>query len=1077
MVGEGPTPGRTAVPNAERRVTALGNTRPVRKPGSRSAGVRTVRVALVASLALVVAATTSGTAAAAPGTATPVNGNGPRMPLVGSVAPVPSGAAVLGPTAPATRVTVDVALRPRDPAALAGYARAVSTPGDPRYRQYLPAGHLASTFGPTAAAVQATRDWLASTGLTVGSTTPDGLVVPATGTAGQLESAFAVPLVQARLTDGRTVRLATKDPSVPSTLVPVLQGVLGLSDQAIARPHLTAPVPLGTASAGPVHGAAAHAVGPQPCAAATATRPPGTVSPRTASDLASTYGLSSLFAGGRDGSGQTVGIFELEQYTPTDIATYQACYGTGVPVTDTPVDGGAGTPVQYGEAALDIEVVAGLAPGVSVHVYTGPNDGANGAFDTYQQMVTDDTAKVITTSWGQCESLLGSNTALSRQAQLAEQTLFQLAAVQGQTVVAASGDSGSSDCYPANGDPAVAVDDPSVQPFVTGVGGTVLSAIAADHPTEVAWGGAASSGGAGGGGNSVTFAAPAWQQVAAARSGLTAYNCGASGNLQCREVPDVSASADRAYGDVIFFNGIWYVFGGTSMASPLWAALVADVDQGCAAPAGYLDPTLYGSGAAGAFNDVGTGDNYLPSLPAGVTTAFPATTGYDMATGWGSPRAVALLGLLTGAASGCPTVTGLAPATGPAVGGTQVVISGSGFGSAAPGVAFGGTPATVLSHDPGGTSVTVVAPARAAGPAAVTVTSNSAAAGGTSPATAVSTYTYFAPVVTGVTPGKGPVSGGGTVVITGSRFDQVQSVTFGGRTATFRVDSSGVIAATVPAGAAGTVDVIVQAQSGSSSPSAQARYTYALPGYWMAASDGGIFAFGGAGFHGSAASLALGAPVVAVAPTSDDQGYWLVASDGGIFAFGDAPFYGSTGNLTLNRPIVGMAPTPDGRGYWLVASDGGIFAFGDAPFYGSTGNLTLNRPVVGMAAAPDGRGYWLVASDGGIFAFGDAPFFGSTGNLTLNRQVVGMAATTHGAGYWLVASDGGIFAFGDAPFFGSTGNLTLNRPVVGMAVDLTGTGYWLVASDGGIFAFGDAPFFGSTGNLTLNRPITGMAAT
>ncbi|MGH9080006.1 MAG: hypothetical protein ACRDYE_08060, partial [Acidimicrobiales bacterium] len=80
-------------------------------------------------------------------------------------------------------------------------------------------------------------------------------------------------------------------------------------------------------------------------------------------------------------------------------------------------------------------------------------------------------------------------------------------------------------------------------------------------------------------------------------------------------------------------------------------------------------------------------------------------------------------------------------------------------------------------------------------------------------------------------------------------------------------------------------------------------------------------------------------------------GYWLVASDGGIFAFGDARFFGSTGNLALNRPVVGMAATPDGGGYWLVASDGGIFAFGDAPFEGSTGGLALRRPVVGVAGA------------------------------------------------------------------------------------------------------------------------------
>jgi hypothetical protein len=129
---------------------------------------------------------------------------------------------------------------------------------------------------------------------------------------------------------------------------------------------------------------------------------------------------------------------------------------------------------------------------------------------------------------------------------------------------------------------------------------------------------------------------------------------------------------------------------------------------------------------------------------------------------------------------------------------------------------------------------------------------------------------------------------------------------------------------------------------------------------------------------------------VTPAPTS---GYWLVASDGGIFSFGNAQFYGSTGAIHLNKPIVGMTSTPDGLGYWLVASDGGIFSFGDAHFYGSEGATVLNKPIVGMTSTPDGLGYWLVASDGGIFSFGDAKFYGSTGAIQLNQPIVGMTST------------------------------------------------------------------------------------
>ncbi|MGH9038356.1 MAG: hypothetical protein ACRD0O_21580, partial [Acidimicrobiia bacterium] len=108
-------------------------------------------------------------------------------------------------------------------------------------------------------------------------------------------------------------------------------------------------------------------------------------------------------------------------------------------------------------------------------------------------------------------------------------------------------------------------------------------------------------------------------------------------------------------------------------------------------------------------------------------------------------------------------------------------------------------------------------------------------------------------------------------------------------------------------------------------------------------------------------SLAAGVPSLRraqAASAAPASGYWLVASDGGLFSFGDAGFYGSTGAVKLNKPIVGMAPTATGQGYWLVASDGGMFSFGDAAFYGSTGAVKLNKPIVGMAPTATGKGYW-----------------------------------------------------------------------------------------------------------------------
>ncbi len=244
--------------------------------------------------------------------------------------------------------------------------------------------------------------------------------------------------------------------------------------------------------------------------------------------------------------------------------------------------------------------------------------------------------------------------------------------------------------------------------------------------------------------------------------------------------------------------------------------------------------------------------------------------------------------------------------------------------------------------------------------------------------------------------------------------------------------------------------------------------------YWLVASDGGIFSFGGASFYGSTGGMVLNKPVVGMAATHDGLGYWLVASDGGIFSYGDAKFYGSTGSIALNKPVVGMAVTPDGDGYWLVASDGGIFSYGDAQFYGSTGSMRLNQPVVGMAATPDGKGYWLVASDGGIFAFGDAAFYGSTGSLVLNKPVVGMLAGPGGAGYFLVASDGGMFAFGSAPFYGSLGGVPIKNPIVAAAATSNFSGYWFTDSAGLVSNFGQASYYGSA-PPNLFRPIVGMA--
>ncbi|HEX4219565.1 MAG TPA: hypothetical protein VHZ02_14415 [Acidimicrobiales bacterium] len=245
-------------------------------------------------------------------------------------------------------------------------------------------------------------------------------------------------------------------------------------------------------------------------------------------------------------------------------------------------------------------------------------------------------------------------------------------------------------------------------------------------------------------------------------------------------------------------------------------------------------------------------------------------------------------------------------------------------------------------------------------------------------------------------------------------------------------------------------------------------------GYHLAASDGGVFSFGDAGFFGSMGGEPLNQPVVGMASTSDRGGYWLAASDGGIFTFGDAGYFGSKGDQTLNKPVVGMTPTPSGQGYWLVASDGGVFTFGDAGFFGSLGGAPPAHPVVGIQSTASGKGYWLVASDGTVTPFGDASNFGSlTGEP--GKTIVGFATTPSADGYWLVASDGSVFPFGGARLYGSAAGQPLNAPIVSITPTATGQGYWLAASDGGVFAYGDAQFYGSEGGQHLNAPVVGSS--
>lgn len=214
-------------------------------------------------------------------------------------------------------------------------------------------------------------------------------------------------------------------------------------------------------------------------------------------------------------------------------------------------------------------------------------------------------------------------------------------------------------------------------------------------------------------------------------------------------------------------------------------------------------------------------------------------------------------------------------------------------------------------------------------------------------------------------------------------------------------------------------------------------------GYWLDASDGGVFSFGDTQFYGSMPGLgfnpagsgkphSLNAPIVGMVPSHDDGGYFMVASDGGVFAFGDATFAGSCPGIGgCNGAAVAVVPDATGGGYWVVTATGSVYAFGDAHNYGAPGQQ--GSPITSAVATPDGGGYWILDAAGQVFAYGDASAQlgsappGAAGGLDPASSIF---STSDGNGYWVVTGRGKVYNFGDAPFDGDMSGTQLAGPII-----------------------------------------------
>jgi hypothetical protein len=762
------------------------------------------------------------------------------------------------------KVSGDVTLRPRDPAAVTAAALAVSNPKSLQYRQYLAPGAFRAKYGPTATTIATVAATLRAAHLTVSSVSSNGMLIHFTGTAAQAGTALHTGFATYRLKNGRTGTEMTSAPAFPTSVASQVTGVIGLN--TLAKPvstiehwdagHAKLSTPLTrSAATAPIAGA------PVPCAAATknATSQNGL----TYDHLAHAYGLDGLFRSGDFGAGQHIAVYELAPFVPSDVSTFDTCYFGKAGAADMAtrlhsilVDGGAGTGAGDGtdEADLDVQDVAAFAPKADIDVYTAPNSSL-GYLDEYNQIISSDADKFITSSWvsTDCEQdTEGFEPGLVDT----ENQLFEQAALQGQTVLNSAGDSGSDGCA-FNGSPSpvapfVSASDPSTQPFVTSVGGTTITDDT-NRPKEQVWNDG-NFGGAGGGGTSALWSAPSWQQGANSTIDPSVF-AGALGTgsgfghgfdqpcpqatstdmTVCRTVPDVTAEADEFTGAVGIFDatfGGWVDFGGTSSSTPLWAAMLADVQAsaGCqsSGPLGFISPKLYAIGAnpaqdAASFNDVTVGNNDEYDISNG--DLFRATPGFDLASGLGSPRLTAPGGqpalaafLCAQAPSGAPGVSALTPAVEPASPTGTLTITGTGFtGASAVSIGTFAVPTSdidVLSD----TQIRVTAPPAAtqtggdtgesgAGRAIVSVTT----AHGSSRVTPASELQYVdtnagsaVPAVTLVSNDVGQQAGGNHINVYGAGFTSggspnVTSVTVGGVPATFAITSTNQLTVTVPA--------------------------------------------------------------------------------------------------------------------------------------------------------------------------------------------------------------------------------------------------------------------------------------
>ncbi|MGA3181110.1 MAG: protease pro-enzyme activation domain-containing protein [Verrucomicrobiota bacterium] len=573
--------------------------------------------------------------------------------LKGHVPPITKRLTSIGRLESGTRLDLAIGLPLRNREKLTNLLQELYQPSNANFRQFLTADQFASSFGPSEKDYQAVADFAKSHGLMVKGTHANRTLLDVSGSVADIERAFHVKMqVYQHPVEARTFFAPDVEPSVDLD-IPLL-AISGLDSYVRPRPliHRTpaAPQPAVTLGGGGGGGG----------------RGGNYSGPFFGSDFRSAYAAGVS----QDGTGQSLGLFELSGYYPDDITNFESevDFATSVTVTNILIDGfdGDDTNMDYAlEVTGDIEMAISMAPGLDrVLVYEGPTPLDVAPIETNYVQPSTTTAQINDVLNRMATDNLARQLSSSYQMDINTSTvqIFQQFAAQGQSFFQGSGDFGG---YPG------AIDQPADDPYLTVVGGTTMTMTAegGSWASETVWLTPASDLNAllgallglilpntpeyaSGGGVSLTYAIPFWQQGIS----MTANQ----GSTTMRNLPDVALVANNinvVWGNDPFYTngnngyvelnellgaGDDYTEGGTSLATPLWAGFMALVNQKAAEngqpPVGFANPALYAiaksTNYSSCFHDITTGNSFNAST--GSPSKYEAAAGYDLCTGWGT---------------------------------------------------------------------------------------------------------------------------------------------------------------------------------------------------------------------------------------------------------------------------------------------------------------------------------------------------------------------------------------------------------------------------------------------------------